>query len=166
MAEAMANIPYNMSIPHIEQAKIQARVLIPVVKAMQAELGEERAWEVVRNALDEVARQNGRAVNSMLKGTPVEKMATSLPIAAANALDVEELSRTTEAFEFNVTGCRYAEFYRQLGEAELGFLLSCGGDWAMAEGLSPDLELTRTQTIMEGAPHCDFRYRLRNERSP
>lgn len=162
----MADIPYNMSIPHIKQAKIQARFLIPVVKAMQAELGEECAKEVVRNALDEVARQNRQAVNSMLKGTPVEKMAASLPIAAANALDVEELSRTPEAFEFNVTGCRYAEFYKQLGEAELGFLFSCGGDWAMAEGLSPDLELTRTQTIMQGAPHCDFRYRLRNERSP
>jgi hypothetical protein len=132
---------------------------------MQAELGEERAQEVVRSALDEVARQNGQAVNSMLKGTPVEKIAASLPVAAANALDVEELSRTPEAFEFNVTGCRYADFYRQLGEPELGFLFSCGGDWAMAEGLSPDLELTRTQTIMQGAPHCDFRYRLSKARS-
>ena len=46
----MVDIPYNPSIPRIEQAKIQARVLIPVVKAMQAELGEERAKEVVRNA--------------------------------------------------------------------------------------------------------------------
>jgi hypothetical protein len=101
----------------------------------------------------------------MLKGTPVEKIAASLPIAAANALDVEELSRTPEAFEFNVTGCRYAEFYKQLGGPELGFLFSCGGDWAMAEGLSPDLELTRTQTIMQGAPHCDFRYRLSKARS-
>jgi hypothetical protein len=51
----MVDISHNMSIPHIEQAKIQARVLIPVVKAMQAELGEERAKKVVRNALDEVA---------------------------------------------------------------------------------------------------------------
>ncbi len=161
----MVDIPYNMSIPHIEQAKIQARVLIPVVNAMQAELGEERAQEVVRNALDEVARQNGQVVNSLFQGTPVEKIAASLPIAAANALDVEELSRTPEAFEFNVTGCRYAEFYKQLGEPELGFLFSCGGDWAMAEGLSPNLELTRTQTIMQGAPHCDFRYRLNKTRS-
>ncbi len=161
----MVDIPYNTSIPHIEQVKIQARVLIPVVKAMQAELGEERAQEVVRSALDEVARQNGQAVNSLFQGTPVEKIAASLPIAATNALDVEESSRTPEAFEFNVTGCRYAEFYKQLGEPELGFLFSCGGDWAMAKGLSLDLELTRTQTIMQGAPLCDFRYRLRKARS-
>jgi hypothetical protein len=48
-----------------------------------------------------------------------------------------------------------------MGEPELGFLLSCAGDAATAEGLSPDLEFVRTQTIMEGASHCDFRYRLR-----
>ena len=69
--------------------------------------------------------------------------------------------QTSEAFEFNVTGCRYAEFYKELGELELGSLLSCGHDFAQAQGLSPDLELTRTQTIMQGAGHCDFRYRLR-----
>ena len=158
----MVDIPYNPGIPRIEQAKIQARVLMPVVKAFQAELGEERANEVVRNALDDVARRTGQAASSFLKGNPVEKVVAGLPIpAAANALDVEVLSQTSEAFEFNVTGCRYAEFYKQLREPELGFLFSCGGDWAMAEGLSPDLELTRTQTIMQGAPHCDFRYRLR-----
>ena len=162
----MVDIPYNLSIPLIDQMKIVARVLIPVVKAMQAELGEERAKEVVRNALDEVARRDGQQANTLLKGTPAEKSAAALAIAAANnALDVEELSRTPEAFEFNVTGCRYAEFYKQLREPELGFLFLCGGDWAMAEGLSPDLELTRTQTIMQGAPYCDFRYRLRTAAS-
>ncbi len=161
----MADIPFNPGVPLIEQVKIQARVLIPVVKAMQAELGEKRANEVVRNALDSVSRKSGETVNSMLKGTPVEKITASFPIAAAgNALDIEVIAQTSEAFECNVTGCRDAEFYRRLGEPELGFLFSCGGDWAMAEGVSTDLELTRTQTIMHGAPHCDFRYRLSKAR--
>ena len=40
-----------MSIPVIEQAKIQARVLVPLVKALQAELGEERANAIVQTAL-------------------------------------------------------------------------------------------------------------------
>jgi L-2-amino-thiazoline-4-carboxylic acid hydrolase len=31
-------------------------------------------------------------------------------------------------------------------------------DFAVAEGMGPDVRLTRTQTIMEGAGHCDFRY--------
>ena len=37
----------SMSIPVIEQAKIQAQVLVPLIKAMQAELGEARANALV-----------------------------------------------------------------------------------------------------------------------
>jgi len=43
----------------IEQAKIQAQVLVPLVKALQAELGEERANTLVRKALSEVCRKLG-----------------------------------------------------------------------------------------------------------
>ena len=48
-----------MGIPVIEQAKIQAQVLVPLVKALQAELGEQRANALVRKALAEVYRRLG-----------------------------------------------------------------------------------------------------------
>ena len=48
-----------MSIPGIEQAKIQAQVLVPLVKALQVELGEERANTLVRKALGDVYRRLG-----------------------------------------------------------------------------------------------------------
>jgi len=50
-----------------------------------------------------------------------------------------------------------------LGEPELGFLLVCSADFIMAEGFGPDIKLTRTQTIMHGASHCDFRYKRLRE---
>ncbi len=31
----------------------------------------------------------------------------------------------------------------------------------MTEGFSDCIKLTRTQTIMQGAGHCDFRYALK-----
>ena len=55
--------------------------------------------------------------------------------------------------------CRYAEMYRRLGLEDLGSTLSCRRDFALAEGFSPDIQLERTQTLMEGAPYCDFRFR-------
>ena len=48
-----------MGIPVIEQAKIQAQLLVPLVKALQAELGEERANALVRKALRDVYRRLG-----------------------------------------------------------------------------------------------------------
>jgi hypothetical protein len=158
----MADTALNVNIPQFEQVKIQARLLVPLIKAFQSELGEERANQIVQDTLDTVRRNTGEAARSILPGNPVEKVAAAMPFfSGGGTLDVEVLEQNSEAFEFNVTGCRYAEFYKELGDPELGFLLSCAGDFATAEGLSPDLELVRTQTIMQGASHCDFRYRLR-----
>ena len=70
------------------------------------------------------------------------------------------LKQTPDAFEVDVTGCRYARFYNEIGAPELGFLLVCSADFPMAEGFGPEVRLSRTQTIMQGASHCDFRYRL------
>ena len=48
-----------MDIPIIEQAKIHAHVLVPLIKELQAELGEERANALVRKALGNVYRRLG-----------------------------------------------------------------------------------------------------------
>jgi len=149
-----------MDIPAIEQAKIQARVLVPLVKAFQAELGEERANAIVRKALGDMYRSLGqkwwRAKEARSLG---ENLASAFEMfAAGDALDYELVAQSQDAFEIDVTGCRYAQFYKELGVPELGFLLVCGADFPMAEGFGPDIRLTRTQTIMQGASHCDFRY--------
>lgn len=154
-----------MSIPVIQQAKIQAQVLVPLVKALQAELGEERANAVVRGALGDVYRRLGeefwRAKNEMNLGKSVASAFTTY--ARDNALDYKIIEQSQDAFEIDVTGCRYAEFYKELGEPELGFLLVCSADFTTAEGFGPDIKLTRTQTIMQGASHCDFRYKRLGE---
>jgi len=52
--------------------------------------------------------------------------------------------------------------YHRLGLADLGPVLSCSRDGRMIEGFNPGIAFTRTQTIMEGATHCDFRYRVQS----
>ena len=151
-----------MDIPMIERAKIQARILVPLVRTLQAELGEARANELVRKALGDWLRGLGETIWSRPgKHGLGEKMAAFFDLAAAgDAVDYEVLEKTADKFDVNVTGCRYAAFYRELGAPELGFLLVCSSDFPMAEGFG-EVELTRTQTIMQGASHCDFRYRLK-----
>jgi len=45
-----------------------------------------------------------------------------------------------------------------MGLGEIGGLLSCQRDGTFCEGYDPKLKLERTQTIMQGASHCDFRF--------
>ena len=151
----------HVGIPVIEQVKIQAQVLVPLVKALQVELGEERANALVRNALGDVYRRLGeewwRAKESRHLGENVGSVFAAF--AKGDALDYTVRAQSQDAYEIDVTGCRYAQFYKELGEPELGFLLICSADFTFAEGFGADIKLTRTQTIMQGQSHCDFRFR-------
>lgn len=83
--------------------------------------------------------------------------------AKGNALDFTVRALSQDTCEIDVTRCLCAEFYKELDEPELGFLLVCSADFTFAEGFGPAIKLTRTQTIMQGASHCDFRYRRQKD---
>ena len=150
-----------MSVTVIQQARIQAQVLVPLVKALQAELGEARANALVRKTLGDLYRKYGEEFWRTKNEKNLGKFMASgfKTFARDDALDYKVVEQTQDALAIDVTGCRYADFYKELGEPELGFLLVCSADFAMAEGFGGDVRLTRTQTIMQGASHCDFRYR-------
>lgn len=151
-------------LPLLEQRKIEARILAPLIEAFEAEFGRERTHTLVGEVIKNIARCDGQNIREELEGSPMEKVTALLPrFNEADALEIAVLKQDDSCFEFNVTRCRFAEFYQELGIPELGFLLSCNRDFALCEGISPELELERSQTIMEGAPHCDFRFRLKNE---
>jgi hypothetical protein len=65
-----------MDVPFIEQVKIQAQVLVPLVKALRVELGEERANILVRNALGGIYRAFGEDLWKTHHGNLTDKMAS------------------------------------------------------------------------------------------
>jgi hypothetical protein len=150
-----------MSISVLEQVRIQAQVLVPLVKAFQAELGEARANALVRKALGDLYRGFGEEFWKAKDEPNLGKAVSSAfqTYARDDALAYDIVEQTEDVFALDVKRCAYAEFYKALGEPELGFLLVCTADFATAEGFGSDVALTRTQTIMQGASHCDFRYR-------
>jgi len=163
------DIEINEAVSLLDQVKIQAQVLLPVIRAFRKELGEARANAVVRDALREWSRNLFHAIGAQTPGAPLEKwmaMNTANMPRIADAIDVDFLKHDAEVMEFNVTGCRYADFFRALGEPELGGLLLCDADVYVAEVGGPDLEFRRTQTIMQGAKYCDFRYRMKAAVTP
>ena len=112
-----------------------------------------------RDVIIEVAREQGRELARQMGGDGLDRFAAALENwKKGDAYQMDTLESTPERLSFNVTRCRYAEMYRSLGIAEVGALLSCNRDFSLVEGFNPDIALTRTQTIMQGAPHCDFRF--------
>ena len=75
------------------------------------------------------------------------------------------LDADDQQYNYNVNRFRYAEMYHEMGLGEIGHLLSCARDDKFIVGYAPDVELTRTTTIMEGGKCCDFRYRVQKDKS-
>jgi L-2-amino-thiazoline-4-carboxylic acid hydrolase len=148
-------------LPLLEQREIEARIVGPLVRAFASDLGNEKTLAIVGQVVRELARQNGDELARILGDQTLVAFAQSLDRWRENgALEIDIIEQSPEKLSFNVTRCRYAEMYRALGLADLGGSLSCQRDYTLAEGFNPSIQLVRTQTIMEGASHCDFRFRL------
>lgn len=145
----------------LKRREIEARIVAPLLERLGQEFGSERVIEVARQVVVEVAQSQGQALAHSMGGNELSHFADSMENwTKGGALEVDVVEHNDEVFAFNVNRCRYAEMYRELGLADLGAALSCNRDGTMVQGFNPNIEFTRTQTIMGGADHCDFVYRL------
>jgi hypothetical protein len=148
----------------LDEVKLQAKVLVPMIHALREKLGKAEADRLVETALREWSRDLYRRIGAEKGGGARQQwdaIWADLRPRIGNAIDREFLKDDGVVREYNVTRCSYAEFFKALGEPELGRFLLCDLDHDVAEVGAPDVEFKRTQTIMQGAPYCDFRYRFR-----
>ncbi|MFN0095462.1 MAG: L-2-amino-thiazoline-4-carboxylic acid hydrolase [Dehalococcoidia bacterium] len=149
----------------LERRRVEAGVLIPMIRAFQAAFGVGEANAIAADVIRTLARDQGAAIreraNIQTMGDLQQRMAKG-PISEGSLI-VDVVEQDEERVGFNVTRCKFKEMYEEMGAGDLGFLLSCNRDFASFEAMAPNLAFSRTQTRMEGADFCDFRYRLRPE---
>lgn len=154
----------TLDVPVLLKRKLQAEVIGPIFAEMVATLGEQQAAEILDAAIRKSAVAEGRAFAARLPGgkpTLADFVKLFELWTAGGALEIDVLEASDTAYDFNVTRCRYAETYKAMGLGHIGHLLSCNRDGSFCEGYAPHMDLERKQTIMEGAPCCTFRYRLK-----
>jgi hypothetical protein len=148
-------------MPILVRRRIEAEFAKGIYDEMKAELGEDMARRILTNAIVKLAKAGAAGFAAHAPGgqpsldhfRDIQRLWT-----ANDALRTEVVKSTPTEFHFNVVRCRYSEMYREMGLANLGAVLSCNRDGAFCEGYDPKLKLERTQTLMGGASHCDFRY--------
>jgi hypothetical protein len=145
----------------LARRKIEAAIIAPIYDEMRKAIGADKAREILRNAIRRAAIEAGAEMASRAAGgADLESFKSILHLwTKDDALTIEVLDDAPGVLDFNVRRCRYAETYRAMGLGDIGDILSCNRDGAFCEGYDPRIKLTRTQTIMGGASHCDFRYR-------
>ncbi len=146
----------------IRQRKIEAEMAAALIRGCEPELGREKAFEIASDTVRKLACESGKNIAGKYGSNTLEDLVRVIREiwSQGNALDIEFLEESNEKLFFNVRRCGYAEMYRDAGLSEFGYCLSCNRDAAFVSGFNSRIAMKRTQTIMEGASYCDFRFYL------
>jgi hypothetical protein len=150
-------------LPTLTKRRLQAQVIGPIYAEMVEQLGEEKAEEILDAAIKKAAIAEGKSFAEKAPGG-VTSMADFIKLyelwTADGALEMDVLDASDTVFNFNITRCKYAETYQDMGLGKIGHLLSCNRDGTFCEGYDSRISLERKQTIMAGASCCTFRYKM------
>lgn len=152
---------HDDELPTLTKRKIQAEVIGPIFAEMAAQIGEEKAAGILDAAIRKAAIAEGRHFAALAPGGRTS-MADFIKLydlwTHDSALEIEVLEANDTTFNFDVTRCRYAEAYKEMGLGKIGHLMSCNRDGTFCQGYDPKIEMDRKHTIMAGAKRCTFRY--------
>lgn len=150
----------------LQQRKIEAEIIKPIYDIMKRELGIEKAQAIIAEAISNAAIETGQAFAKNTEGPVTLESFVDLQYLwlKGNALTIDVKNHSAGEYQYDVTHCRYAEMYHEMGLGEIGFLLSCNRDSQFIKGYAPDIHLERPKTIMEGYATCGFHYQFINPR--
>ena len=135
--------------------------LIPVLQGLAKELGEDHFLKALRKVAFESALKAGQDTARRL---PCNDFAAftgsgSEPSHfAKHVLTREIVEDTPHAFELKVTECLWAKTFREMGAADIGYVLLCHTDYADCQGFNSGITLTRSKTLMQGDDCCNHRF--------
>jgi len=147
----------------IEKRVIEAMAVAPIIRAVSEKIGRQEALEILQEVNEYEAYQRGKKIQKKDGGNGIAALVIDVASwGEGDNWEMEVLEHTAKTYHFNVRRCPYYEKYKELGLVAYGVGLSCCRDESFARGFNPNLKLVRTQTIMEGADYCDFRYYLQS----
>jgi predicted hydrocarbon binding protein len=152
----------TQDISLLKQREIEAKIAAAIINGYAREIGREKALKIAADVIQNLAREAGLQTAKLRGANTISELALIVREiwSEDKALEVEFLEESDSKLHFNVIRCRFADLYERLGLKDLGYYFSCNRDGAFIQGFNPQIKLKRTNTIMEGAQFCDFRFKL------
>jgi hypothetical protein len=119
---SMPDVTDEVPISHLQRRRIESRVLIPFIAACQEKFGDAATKELVVATIRRLAIEDGaRWAEAFGRDMHSLKNVAEKVWAGGGSLDIDMVAASDDRLDFNVMRCRYAEFYKELGLADLGF---------------------------------------------
>lgn len=165
---AYAHLPPHPD-PRINESREQLKLAVNLYQALQAEVDEASAYRITRRIVLLSSVMYLRTVYpSFESGDFTKLVADGDPNKAAARLseefpfaDTEARGMSKDAAGFDVVRCRIPIVLAEVGAERLAPIF-CEVDRIYFPIYAPEVELTRTQTLVHGGTHCDFRFRFKD----
>ena len=132
-----------------------------LARQMEKTIGKDRAHEIIKDVF--YNDMTGMVKEELEEQGPVKKFADFVRLEKdenqqPNFRNIVELTYPHESeteLSLNVSRCLYAEVFKEMGAAELWYLMVCNPDHAYAQASHPRIKLRRSKTLMEGHSCCN-----------
>jgi hypothetical protein len=134
-----------------------------LLRGLEKEIGSEKFVAMLKRIIDEGNERRSAEFAKKLGKNDLAAYTQNFRQADGfyqKALTFQVVEDTPRAFEVKVTECLWAKTYRDVQAADLGYVLSCYGDFTAAQGFNHKMRLVRTKTLMQGEDCCNHRYVL------
>ena len=121
---------------HAGEAAHRAAILKHVYDTLKASHGPEVAKKAIAEAVRKSAMEQAAEMAARVGGnTSLQTFIDRQEMwTRGGALERDVIEQSDTRYRFNVTRCKYAEMYRDMGLGEIGHLLSCQRDGTFCEG--------------------------------
>ena len=127
------------------------RMFVTAMRALEERFGPE-VRDVVREAMH--AKKPRPEADTDDPAADLQQFCSGMEKGCAGTHEWVRTADEPDHVAYSFTKCMWAELYRGLDAADLGFLI-CEGDEPAVKAYNPRLGFTRTKTLMEGHDECD-----------
>lgn len=135
--------------------------LVPLMHNLAVEFGPDHFAEALKRAVYESAFKSGQDTARQLECNDFAAYTALMRERsefARHVLTLEIVEDTPRVMELRIAECPWAKTFREMGAADLGYLLICHRDYADCQGFNPRIALERSKTLMQGDEYCNHRF--------
>ena len=140
---------------------------IPMYQGLAKELGEEKLLKMLESAS---AEKIAEEIEFLAKDMPVRDMAHFAQILKDylasppfnTALENHISEESDKVFEVTHTKCLFADIFREMNAANIGYALECSASEAAAKAFNPKMKATTPKCLMKGDSCCIERFEIKD----
>jgi len=137
---------------------------VQLIQEFERVLGRKKTFEIVGKANEKFAVESLK--KEMNEREPIRSFEDYKALVKhdfnspfwSHTLAVTFPEETDKKLVFNVTDCLWAKTFKELNATDIGYILCCRPDFAMARAYHPNIRLRRTKTLMQGSSCCNHTY--------